>query len=87
MESALEPRTISGSFSAKQRREGALTSLNSAHIGLAKTSENTEEIKDHMDSIIYKDLEKEKDAREKKERKKEARVTCNRKTSNYQTGT
>ena len=51
MESALEPRTISGSFSAKQRREGALTSLSSAHIGLAKTSENTEEIEDHMDSI------------------------------------
>ena len=51
MESALEPRTISGSFSAKQRREGALTSLSSAHIGLAKTSENTEEIEDHMDSM------------------------------------
>ena len=43
VESALEPRTISGSFSAKQRREGALTSLSSAHIGLAKTSENTKE--------------------------------------------
>ena len=50
MESALEPRTISGSFSTKQRREGALTSLSSAHIGVAKTSENTEEIEDHMDS-------------------------------------
>ena len=75
MESALEPRTISGSFSAKQRREGAVTSLSSAHIGLAKASENTEEIKDHRDSIKTK----KKMMQVKKEAKNETRGNMYRK--------
>ena len=85
MESALEPRTISRSFLAKQCRERALTSLSSAHIGLAKTCEKQK--KEKTIWIQYKDLKKEKDAREKRSGKRKRALICSEKTYNYYTGT